>query len=87
MATFNDFEQGAYNPHEHDYTERTLEQLSERVNELYDNAKQGRYGEQRLKQVQSELARLTFEISARTQQPYGYTNQERNIIERLGGQV
>lgn len=87
MATFNDFEQGAYNPHEHDYSGRSVEKLSEQISELYDNIKEGKYGPERLAQVQKEMARLTFELAYKTQQPQGFTNQERNIIERLGGKV
>ena len=61
----NDFEQAAYNKYEHDFTERTDEQLQTRLNELHENNRQIGYTGERLKQVTNEMSHIAFELSER----------------------
>lgn len=57
----NDFEQAAYNPHEHNYTEWGKARLEQREKELNESLRNINHAPERLKQIQSELARIAFE--------------------------
>lgn len=56
-----EFIQGGYNKYEHDYAERSPEQLQEKL-AMYAEHTKFLTGE-RLRQVQSEMTRLAFEQS------------------------
>lgn len=50
---------------EHDFTERSSEQLQSRLAELHINNKNIGYTGERLKQVQREIGHISFELSER----------------------
>lgn len=56
---------GSYNVHEHDLVERTDSQLQGELMELHNNLKKVSYSGERLKQVQSRIGCLSFELSER----------------------
>ena len=61
----SDFEQGAYNVHEHNHVEWTDEQLQNRLSMLYENNRAVGYTGDRLAQVTREMGLIAFEMAER----------------------
>lgn len=61
----SDFEQGAYNIHNHNHTEWSDEQLQNRLEELYENNRIVGYTGERLAQITKEMGLLAFEMAER----------------------
>lgn len=70
-----------YNPHDHDFVERSDEQLQARLAELHINNNRIHYTGDRLKHVQREIGNISFELSERFREN---KNQE---IEEAWSQV
>lgn len=63
MVHFSDFEQGGYNKYEHNFSERSNEQLQERLAMLAEH-QQWHVGERRT-QVEHEMSKIAFELAER----------------------
>lgn len=60
--------QGAYNSHEHDFTERTEEQLLTRLNHLHEMNKKVGYTGERLQQITKEMTLIAMELASRVEE-------------------
>ena len=60
-----EFVAGGYNVHEHNYVERSDEQLQGELQELHTNLNRVKYSPERMKQIQARIGALSFELSER----------------------
>lgn len=59
-----EFTQGAYNPYDHDYIERTDDKLQEQLETLAKSREYAASGERR-EQIQREMGMIAFELAVR----------------------
>ena len=65
MTVMSEYTQGAYNVEDHNHTEWSDQELSDRLNYLYCQAQEVEYTGERLRDIQREMGKIVYEQTAR----------------------